>query len=282
MNIFVTGSTGFIGSYVTEVLIGKGFKVFALRRDSRRVPRVNLSAEPIWVEGDLTSDLFEVLSSCDVLIHLAAHGIPPRSASWSECFQVNVQESMQLFECALRANVRRVIVCGSYAEYGSSGLRYDRIPPDAPLEPTDAYAASKAAASIGVTALCKKEKFELIYFRLFSAFGEGQHENNLWPSLKKAAQNGIDYEMTPGEQIRDFIPVNEVAEWFVKAVETTAINPGEPVVLNLASGRPQTIREFATHWWDQWGAKGNLKVGALPYRQYEVMRYVPLVSSDLL
>ena len=189
---------------------------------------------------------------------------------------------MQLFEQALKAKVRRIIVCGSCAEYGSSGFRYDYIPVDAPLEPTDAYAASKAAACIGITALCKKEKFELIYFRLFSAFGEGQYENNLWTSLKKAAKENEDYAMTPGEQIRDFIPVNKVAEWFIKAVETKKISSGNPVILNLASGNSQTVREFSEYWWKHWNAKGRLKIGSLSYRPHEVMRYVPLVSSNCL
>ena len=97
-----------------------------------------------------------------------------------------------------------------------------------------------------------------------------------------AARAGTDYEMTPGEQIRDFIPVAKVAEWFVRAVKTNKIEAGQPLMLNLASGRPQTIRDFAEYWWDQCKATGTLKVGALPYRPHEVMRYIPLVSPSLI
>jgi hypothetical protein len=51
-----------------------------------------------------------------------------------------------------------------------------------------------------------------------------------------------------------------------------------PVVANIGTGQPQTIRQFAEHWWKEWGATGKLLPGALPYRDNEVMRYVPEVS----
>ena len=41
--------------------------------------------------------------------------------------------------------------------------------------------------------------------RIFQVFGEGEHETRFWPSLHRAAQAGDDFEMTLGEQVRDFI-----------------------------------------------------------------------------
>jgi nucleoside-diphosphate-sugar epimerase len=83
--------------------------------------------------------------------------------------------------------------------------------------------------------------------------------------------------MTPGEQIRDFVPVENVANAFVSALERTDLIPGKPKVENVGTGNPQTLRALAGHWWKQWGAKGTLKIGALPYRAGEVMRYVPQI-----
>ena len=50
----------------------------------------------------------------------------------------------------------------------------------------------------------------MFYGRIFSAYGDGQYENNLWPSLKRAANSGEDFKMTNAEEIRDFIHVDEV------------------------------------------------------------------------
>jgi nucleoside-diphosphate-sugar epimerase len=85
--------------------------------------------------------------------------------------------------------------------------------------------------------------------------------------------------MTAGEQVRDFIPVELVADAFIAALSRSDLKPGEPQVENLGTGKPQTLRAFAEHWWKIWGAKGALRFGTLPYRPNEVMRYVPKISS---
>ena len=41
-----------------------------------------------------------------------------------------------------------------------------------------------------------------------------------------------------------------------------------------------TLREFAEFWWDKLDATGKLKLGIVPYRPNEVMRYVPLLNSS--
>ena len=43
----------------------------------------------------------------------------------------------------------------------------------------------------------------------------------------------------------------------------------------MSSGNPISLRTFAESWWTHWGASGTLKLGELPYRRGEVMRYVP-------
>lgn len=48
---------------------------------------------------------------------------------------------------------------------------------------------------------------------------------------------------------------------------------------NLGLGKPQTVLEFAQNIWKEQGAKGQLLPGALPYRDGEVMRYVPEVGT---
>ena len=48
--------------------------------------------------------------------------------------------------------------------------------------------------------------------RIFQVYGKGEASERLWPSLIRAAKNGDDFEMTKGEQIRDFIDVRKVSE----------------------------------------------------------------------
>jgi nucleoside-diphosphate-sugar epimerase len=85
--------------------------------------------------------------------------------------------------------------------------------------------------------------------------------------------------MTPSEQIRDFIPVEEVA-WQLLIACQEEIAPGKPLVTNLGTGRPRSLRDFAEECWAQWQAPGKLLFGAKPYRAGEVMSYVPSLRKS--
>ena len=274
MKIFVTGGTGFIGGHFLKGALAAGYDVLALRRAGGK-KRVSLPQEPVWLEGKLGDDWSAALSSCDAVVHLAAAGVSPQKADWDELFEVNVQQSLSLWRQAVKAGVKRLVICGSCFEYGKSGERFEFISPNAPLEPTNAYAASKAAATMAAFAFAMEQKIELIVLRPFHVFGEGQHEINFWPSLQKAALAGQDFPMTAGDQIRDFVPVATVVEHFLAALTRTDLRAGEPKIENVGTGKPQALRGFGEFWWKRWNAKGQLKVGAIPYRSNEVMRYVP-------
>jgi UDP-glucose 4-epimerase len=276
MKLFVTGGTGFIGSHFLQRALAARHEVVAQRLPGER-PKIPFVTQPEWVEGSLADDRRDRLSACEALVHFAAVGVSPQNASWDQLFAVNVQQSLDLWRRAADAGVKRLVICGSCFEYGKSGERFEFIPADAPLEPTSAYAASKAAATMAALALAVEAHIEVIVLRPFHVFGEGQHASNFWPSLRKAALAGEDFPMTAGEQIRDFIPAEQVADVFIAALARADLCPGKPKIENVGTGNPQTLRSFAGHWWKQWGAKGTLKPGALPYRAGEVMRYVPRI-----
>ena len=276
MKIFLTGGTGFIGSHFINAAHDAGHEIIAIKRESSQT-RIPLMKEPNWITGDLDCDFSKYLSNCEVLVHLAAVGVSPQIASWSELFYWNVKASLELWLRAINSGVVKIIIAGTFAEYGKSGLRYKYIPSSAPLEPTYAYAASKAAESMAAIGICTEKNIKLQILRIFYAYGEGQYEKNFWPLLKIAALAGNDFPMTKGEQIRDFIPVEDVAKNFVKALSFDGVNTGEPMVTNIGSGQPQTLLEFAQYWWEKWDASGNLNIGEIPYRENEVMRFVPKV-----
>jgi nucleoside-diphosphate-sugar epimerase len=85
------------------------------------------------------------------------------------------------------AGIQAFIVAGSCFEYSPSGERYYAIPTDAPLEPTNGYAASNAAASIVIRQWAEEHTLSLDFFRVFHVFGEGEAESRFWPMLRRAA-----------------------------------------------------------------------------------------------
>lgn len=274
MNIFVTGGTGFIGSNFVRLALRRGHHVRVLRRPGS-YPAIPFAKEPEWLERPMDKLEREDLTGTDALVHFASVGVSPQRATWSELMYWNVSTTVRLMEKADAAGIKRIVIAGSFAEYGRSADCYDKVPPDALLLPTYAYAASKAAAFAAAYALAVERVLELCYLRIFSAYGEGQFEGNFWPALKKAALDGRDFEMTPGEQVRDYIPVELVADIFLKAVHCSDLRAGQPLIRNVGTGKAVSMREFAEYWWSRWKARGRLLIGALPYRANEVMRFVP-------
>ncbi len=124
-------------------------------------------------------------------------------------------------------------------------------------------------AAIG---LARQHGLDLAIVRPFSVFGEGQHPANFFPALKAAALAGQNFAMTPGEQIRDFIPVETVAGHFLHIVEAARLPAGSPAIFHSASGIPRRLSDFASEWWQRFGATGRLDLGATPYRDGELMR----------
>ena len=91
------------------------------------------------------------------------------------------------------AGIKIFLVAGSCFEYGLSSIHYETIPTTAKLEPTNSYAASKAAASISLQQWAREYDLNLEILRVFHVYGEGELEKRLWPSLKKAAIDGKDF-----------------------------------------------------------------------------------------
>lgn len=277
MNICVTGATGFIGSHFVPLALGCGYSVKAIRRTESSSPRISWNKNPIFLNKTM-SDLDEAdFRNIDLIVHFAAHSANVPYDNLINCMQCNVMEPLQMFQKAMAAGVNRFVVAGSCFEYGKAGERYDFIPPDAPLEATQTYPASKAAASIAFRAFASENNAKVSIHRIFQVFGEGEPEGRLWPSLRKAALNGSDFPMTFGEQVRDFIDVKDVAKHFCKTL-TQEIPSGVAFEENVGSGKPCSVRAFAESHWASWNPKGRLLFGEVPYRKSEVMRFVPRLT----
>jgi len=276
MKIFLTGGTGFIGSHLLKKAIEQKFDIIALRRSIRSCTKISLSSEPLWLTKSIGEVTVEDFADVSVLIHLAAHSANVPYDTLENCIHYNVLQPLSLFQKAVEAGIKYFVIAGSCFEYGKSGERFDFIPVDAPLEPTQTYPASKAMSSIAFYQFAIQHRVKISYLRIFQVFGEGESVSRLWPSLRKAALNGEDFPMTFGAQVRDFIDVEAVAERFLQEVKEIAFRKEfEPQYLNVGSGKPQSILQFSEFWWNKWEAKGKLLVGALPYRKGEVMKFVP-------
>lgn len=279
MKLFVTGGTGFVGTHFLQQVLARGHEVVAQRRAGSQ-PRLPLSLQPVWVDRPLDANFEDVLAGCDALVHLASHTPNPPYAPLDACLYWNVYASLKLARQAQASGVGQFLIAGSCFEYGLAAENQVLITTDTPLRPMLSYPTSKAAASIAFEGFAREFVVKLKNLRIFQVYGEGEGEKRFWPALREAALAGRDFPMSPGEQVRDFIAVEEVARQFCEHLDFSSSVAGQPEVHHVASGRPQTLLAFAEFWWRQFQATGNLQPGAVPYRHNEIMRLVPAVSAS--
>ena len=161
-------------------------------------------------------------------------------------------------------------------EYGSNP---GNLSEDSFTAPTTLYGRSK----LDGTNLLSKSSIETgvraLTARLFAVYGLGESSNRLLPSLIRVAETGGSLELTAGLHQRDFVYVEDVAEGLLRLGLTTA-----PLgdVVNVATGRLTTIREFAIIAAKILGMdRDRLKFGALPTREEE-MAHEPVSTRKLV
>jgi len=277
MNYFVTGSTGFLGKYVVEQLLLNGHKVKANYRNNEK--NIYKKQQILWIKKDLLKIDKNDLKNIDILINLASAGVSPKKTTLEEAININILGASKLLKIGASCGVKRFIYAGTCHEYGNSANKFDHIPPDAPLEPLNFYGATKASGFHLVNNISRNLELELVYARIFSAYGIGQNKNNFWPLLREAALSGKDFEMTSGKQIRDFIEAKEVAKYLLDSSRRNDVIKGKPLVINIGTGIPISLKEFALKEWHKFGAKGKLIFGSISDKTNEPIKFCPDISN---
>lgn len=265
MKIFITGATGFIGNYVVNKALQRGHEVLAHSRKKNN--SLMLSKPSIkWVISEILEIKTRDIESCDAIINLSAAGVSPQIAPWEEMFDVNVKAALKISKIAQELNIKRIVNAGTFHEYGASAKKFKKIPVNAPLEPFTEYGITKATSFHLLNYYSKNNNLELVYTRIFSAYGPGQNSKNFWPSLRQAALDNKDFYMTSGLQIRDFIKVEKVAEHLIKACERKDVKSGKPLIINVGTGKGKSLLQFASEEWKNFNAKGQLIPGGIKQR----------------
>jgi dTDP-6-deoxy-L-talose 4-dehydrogenase (NAD+) len=266
MRIAVTGASGFIGRHVLSTLQHRDVEAVAVTRYSARLK--GLSDAVRIVEMDIacpSADSFEQMGRPDVLIHLAWDGLPNYKSLHH--FETELPKQYHFLKNMVETGLPSLLVTGTCFEYGmQSGL----LSEDTPTKPNNPYGYAKDALHQQLEFLKSIKPFNLTWARLFYMYGEGQPCTSLYAKLKEAVLRGDKvFNMSGGEQLRDYLPVEEVARQIVRL----AMARREIGATNICSGKPISVRRLVEQWLleNKWNIELNL--GHYPYPDYEPMAF---------
>lgn len=268
MRVLVTGATGFVGTHVVRELLARDCSVVATAEDAAEAEGCEWIDDVDFVPCDLSgtcADASELGRGVDALIHLAWMGLPDYRGLFH--LERNLPMSYALVKAMLEAGVRRVVGVGTCLEYG---LRNGCLHEDLDPRPVTAYGLAKDTLRRFIEALGTVHDVRFSWARLFYMYGPGQHRNSLLSQLDAALARGdCAFDMSGGEQLRDYLPVSEVAECLV----SIALDPQAVGIVNCCSGKPISVRRLVEEHVASRGATIRLNLGCYPYPDYEPMAF---------
>jgi len=268
--VLVTGSTGFIGWRLVGRLSHLGARVYAgtlpadeFVADSRtwRVPPRPLAFD-LRDAGAVRVAVGD--AAPDIVFSLAAVGVTSPPKDPMTALLINAGGVVSLLEALKGREVTRIVLIGTCHEYGQREALEG-------LDPYNAYTASKIAAWAFGRMYWRASGLPVVTARPFQVYGPGQPPRALVPAAIRAALAGEDFAMTPGQQRRDFIYVQDLVDGLLAVAEARGI---EGASLDLGTGTGHTVRGVVERIWQMTDATGQLDPGALKHRPGEAMSLI--------
>ncbi len=269
--VLVTGATGFVGQHVVERLLATdGVRVIATARTEPTVDQAAWLPKVQFVPFDIAAystetDLFAYFGKPDAVIHLAWSGLPDyKSMAHIDTYWL---QHYRFLTNLLTNGLTNLTVTGTCLEYGlQSGCLSEDLPP----QPTTAYGLAKDTLRKALDLFVAGQNVSFKWLRLFYMYGRGQNPKSLLAQVEAAASRSeTTFNMSKGEQLRDYLPVSDVADYIIQTARQQQVTG----VINCCSGQPVAVRTFVERFMRERNYHLTLNLGHYPYPDYEALAF---------
>lgn len=262
--IIITGTSGFIGPHVVEACLKRNWQVLGVDILPNNINLPNFT----FIQKDVRDLSIEEFKGTDYIAHLAfVTNIPNSITHPIETTRDNIEMTARLLESATKAGVKKIVFPSTASLYGNNPTPWREDMPSDPIEP---YSWQKLSCEYLLQMWTKRYGLPTVILRLFQVFGENQRPDTAMAAFFRAKKERRPVTLTEttaqssfrtGQ--RDFVYVKEVAEAFVRALESEKTGQGE--IINIGTGKVRTMEEIAK-------AIGS-EVIFIPQRNFEVERH---------
>ena len=208
-HVIVTGATGFVGRHLVKSLIEKNYTVTVLARNLEKVTQITKLNFSNIIHFDIQTPNHKLaIPSNATLIHCAWEDV--RNTLHMSHIEKHFLNNYLFLKNIVNLGVKNIIVTGTCYEYG---LQYGAVSSTSNTKPNTPYAIAKDNLHKSLRMLQEQLDFNLIWARLFYMYGDGQDEKSIIPLFDKALErNDPVFNMSLGEQLYDYLPVEKVAQ----------------------------------------------------------------------
>jgi nucleoside-diphosphate-sugar epimerase len=256
-SFIVTGSTGFIGGYFVKYLVDNGYRVIApLRKQSMRTSDSCVT----YVDSARIDEMSRAFQDATAVFHLATHFVGTHSTGDVEpLIEANVALTARVLEAAHLAQVRNVVYTESSVQHIEGRV----------FSPSTLYGATKQCGSVlaqtyahfGHTVVC---------LTVPDTLGAGDNRGKLISALRQAYKTCSELQMSPGNQLVDYLHVSDVCSGLLKAFELCESLQSGTIEFARLSGTTLPLIDFVKQVEDVLDGPLNINWGARPYRSGEM------------
>ena len=230
--VLLTGGTGLIGTQTVPCLVKAGYKVYILTiGDEQSTPDIT------YIKGDLfdknsVNTLMEEVKP-EYLLHYAWLSTGHFNDNMNYDF---LTASIELLKAFAKNGGKRVVMAGTYAEYG---YHNETLREDMPAEPINVYSACKDFVHQIAESYCKNNGISFGWGRIFSAFGKETDPRRLTSDVINHLSANEKVVIRSGSLIRDYIYVKDIAAAF-----TAFLGSSVEGVVNICTGKDTSIHDY--------------------------------------
>jgi nucleoside-diphosphate-sugar epimerase len=242
--VLITGVAGFIGSNLAERLLAQGHRIVGIDNLAYGV-REQVPEGVEFHQVDIRhKKIYPLFRNINFVFHLAAKNcISDCQADPVDTADINVTGTVNVFEAARRAGVKKIIYAESSAMYEGSSV----LPtPESEVKPESFYATSKLATMYFAEAYSRFYDSRFTALRYFCVYGPRQDYRRTIPPVMSAFIIKLLRGEAPvvygtGEKRRDFVYVDDINDFHLQCM-TDSRTDGQ--VYNLGSGRNHSVSDI--------------------------------------
>lgn len=275
MNILITGATGFVGrNLVTYLSKNTKHKIIVIVRDLEVSKSLFPSENVYHILNTKLDDIKQYSPQC--VFHLAAKLSSQNDENTlDELLSSNIIFGTKLLHVLKECDSLKLFInIGTFAEYrfGPNGVNNAYL-----------YSATKTAFKELLRYYSDISEYKYLHIVPYTIYGGRDSSKKIIDYIKDSLELKEPVKMTKGEQVLDFIHINDVISFFIFIIDNIdrflSLSNGE--IVHLGSGQGTSIKDLAKMIENKYAGKANINWGGIPYRDRDIMYAVAPIHKLL-